>query len=212
MDRKVVRRTGSQAIGRVEISVRLAGTAYTGAMQATRPTSPNSRQPGSCGCYRRPIVCFVVLMTVLLMTSCATLRTDDRVRVTVSNIEVIEATLLEQLYLVTLRIQNRGDTPLAISGASFDLDINGRGFGSGVSDQQVEVAPFSDSKLEVRMVSTVFGMLRLINGMQNRDGEPVSYSISGRFSTGQGFGSVGFRESGEIELPGRDKNPSGEIL
>lgn len=149
---------------------------------------------------------------MLLVTSCATLGTDDRVRVTVSNIEVIEATLLEQLYLVTLRIQNRGETPLSISGASFDLDINGRGFGSGVSDQKVEVAPFSDSKLQVRMVSTVFGMLRLVNGMQNRNGEPVSYSISGRFSTGQGFGGVGFRESGEIELPGRDQNPSGEVL
>ena len=126
----------------------------------------------------------------------------DAVRVTVSDIEVIEASMLEQLYRVTLRVQNRDDQAIEIRGGSFDLAINGSDFGSGVTDQHLSVAAFSDAKLEVRMVSTVFGMLRLIRGLQARDGEPLGYEISGRFSVGGDFGGLRFHEAGEITLPG----------
>ena len=59
---------------------------------------------------------------------------------------------------------------------------------------------FSDATLEVRMVSTVFGMLRLIRGLQARDGEPLAYEISGRFSLDGHFGGLRFHEAGEISL------------
>ena len=126
----------------------------------------------------------------------------DAVRVTVSDIEVIEASMLEQLYRITLRVQNRNDEAIEIRGGSFDLAINGSDFGSGVTDQHLSVPAFSDAKLEVRMVSTVFGMLRLIRGLQARDGEPLAYEISGRFSVGGQFGGLHFHEAGEVALPG----------
>lgn len=127
---------------------------------------------------------------------------SDTLKVTVSNIEVIEATFLEQLYRVTLRIQNRSDRPLTLSGGSFDLELNGRDFGSGVTDEGVTIDPFSDAQVDVRMVSTVFGIVRLVQGLQNRQGEPLTYQISGRFST-DGLIPLSFNESGEIELPER---------
>jgi len=143
-----------------------------------------------------------VLVMVLIVTGCAGLGGyRDNVRVTVSNVQVIDATVLEQLYEVTLRIQNRSERALAIRGGSFDLAINGRDFGSGVTDQQVTVPAYSDAQVTVRMVSTVFGMLRLFQGLQEEGRDRLDYEISGHFSLVDAFGGVSFHESGEIALP-----------
>jgi LEA14-like dessication related protein len=150
---------------------------------------------------RRQAVALTWLSLALTLSGCSTLGlAPDTLKVTVSNIEVVEATLLEQLYRVTLRIQNRSDQSVTLSGGSFDLNLNGREFGSGVTDQAVTIPPFSDAQIDVRMVSTVFGIVRLVQGMQTRQGEPLSYEISGRFSTG-GLVPLAFSESGEIDLP-----------
>jgi LEA14-like dessication related protein len=124
----------------------------------------------------------------------------DPVRVTVSDIRVLEATLLEQLYQVTLRVQNRDQRALAIRGGSFDLVINGVDFGSGVTDQGLDIPAYSDAKLDVRMVSTAFGMLRLIRGLQARTGEPLRYEISGRLSVDGRIGGVSFSDGGEVNI------------
>ncbi len=151
-----------------------------------------------------------VVILLLVLGGCAGLGpSHDAVRVTLSDIRVLDATLLEQVYLVTLRVQNRGERALVIQGGSFDLDINGRAFGSGVSDQRLTVPAFADGKIEVRMVSTVFGMLRLIQGMQERKGQQIDYAISGRFSTQGSLAGVRFQESGEIALPSSGEVPQG---
>lgn len=145
---------------------------------------------------------WAVLLVVL--GGCASLRgSSDAVRVTVSDIRVLESTLLEQLYEVTLRIQNRQDREISVRGGSFDLEINGKDFGSGVTDARVTLAPYSDTKIDVRMVSTLFGILRLLQSLQDSDGGVLEYEISGRFSIAGQFGGIAFHEDGEVALPGR---------
>ncbi len=142
------------------------------------------------------------LAGLLLLSGCAGLGgTRDTVRVTVSDIKVLESTVFEQLYRVRLRIQNRSDTPLALRGGSFDLAINGRDFGSGVTDMAVEVPAYADAQIDVRMVSTVFGMLRLFQGMAGGERNALTYEIAGRFAVDGRLGAVSFLEAGELALP-----------
>lgn len=149
----------------------------------------------------RHFVRSALFATAWLLSGCTTLGlSSDSVKVTVSNIEVIEATLMEQLYRVTLRIQNRSNRRLSITGGRFDLELNGRDFGSGVTNQAATIEPFSDAQVDVRMVSTVFGIVRLVQGFQDRGDRPLDYEISGYLST-DGMIGVPFRDSGEIALP-----------
>jgi LEA14-like dessication related protein len=142
------------------------------------------------------------LILAALLSGCAGLgKYREPVRVSVSNIQIIEATVLEQLYAVTLRIQNANAYPFTVRGGSFDLEINGRDFGHGVTDNAVTVPPFGDAKVEVRMVSTLFGMLRLVQGFQERERESLDYRISGRLQLDEVYGGIGFSESGELSLP-----------
>jgi LEA14-like dessication related protein len=154
---------------------------------------------------RRKHAAWLSCALVLLWTGgCASLVGGrEAPRVSVSDVQLLEATLLEQLYAVTLRVQNPSDRPLALRGGSFDLEINGRDFGHGVSDSQVTVPAFGDAKVEVRMVSTLFGMVRLVQGLQDRRGEALTYEISGWLKIDGRLGGVGFREDGELALPQR---------
>jgi LEA14-like dessication related protein len=147
-----------------------------------------------------------LVLPLLLASACAGVGYRDAVRVTVSDIRVLESTLLEQLYSVRLRIQNRAQQPIDIRGGSFDLAINGRAFGSGVTDQSVTIPAYADATLDVRMVSTVFGMLRLIQSLQAEGGPALGYEISGRFSVANSFGGVRFYDAGEIALPRTSAN------
>jgi LEA14-like dessication related protein len=151
------------------------------------------------GRYATAVMAAIVLV---LSAGCASFGSGrEAPRVSLSDIRVLEASLFEQQYAVTLRIQNPSDRSLSLRGSSVDLEVNGRDFGHGVSDDHVTVPPFGDAKIEVRMVSTLFGMVRLIQGLRDRGAEPLTYELSGWLKVDGRLGSVGFREAGEFALP-----------
>lgn len=140
---------------------------------------------------------------LVCISGCSTLGTKpDAIRVTVSHIALEEATLLEQLYTVTVRVQNHSGSALGVRGGSFDLAINGREFGSGVSNAKVDIGAFEDAQIELRIVSTLFGMMHLIQGMQAQRDGVLSYEISGRIAIEGSLTGLSFREQGEFG-PGR---------
>ncbi len=149
----------------------------------------------------RALGIFACLLLIGGLSGCASLSSDrEPVRVTVSDLRMIEATMLEQLYGLTLRIQNPNDTPIQFQGMSFELEINGREFGSGVSDSQVTVPAFGDAKVEVRMVSTLFRLFRQLQSLQNESNGPLGYEISGRIALADSLGWLWFEEQGELDL------------
>jgi LEA14-like dessication related protein len=53
-----------------------------------------------------------------------------------------------------LRIQNPNDTDLDVTGLKFDLDINDKFFGSGISDQRLTIGRLSSGVIRVEAVTT----------------------------------------------------------
>ena len=158
--------------------------------------------PGGRALARRSQWMVVVAICMLASVfGCSTLgKHSETLRVTLSNIEVKEAALLEQLYTVTLRVQNRSEWPLSVRGGSFNLAINGRDFSAGVSNAHVDIPAYADAQIQLRMVSTLFSLLRLIQGMQDGSGRPLAYEISGHIKIAGSYGRLSFREQGEIGL------------
>jgi len=72
----------------------------------------------------------------LAMTAagCATVD-SEALRVSVASISVSNASLLEQRYLLRVRLQNPSGQELKLDGLVYDLSLNGRLFARGVSDQ-----------------------------------------------------------------------------
>lgn len=120
--------------------------------------------------------------------------------VTVSDIDLVDATLLEQRFALTLRVQNPNDADISISGLDFDVQINGRHFARGVSDRAVTLPRFGEAVLEVDAVSDLASVLRQLMEL-GKDGRPgLEYRVSGRLAT-RSLGSVPFESRGELTLP-----------
>lgn len=123
----------------------------------------------------------VLLMAwaLTVLTGCASLSTNmEPPRVSLSNVRVLGVTLLEQQYVLTMRIQNPNDRALHISGLSFELDINGEKFANGVSNQKVTIPGYGQGTLDVTGTSTLAGLLRQLSELEHM--QELKYELKGK--------------------------------
>mgnify|MGYP003412842956 CR=1 FL=1 len=86
--------------------------------------------------------------------------------------------------------------------AALNLDVMGRRFASGVSDEAGTVPRFGEAIVAVPVTVSVLRMARQVIGML--DGKPVdkvTYSMSGKLHGASMFGTQRFGSKGEFELP-----------
>jgi len=142
----------------------------------------------------------ILPLIIIFLTGCAGLdQKQSDVKVTLVNLQMLESTLLEQRFILSLRVQNRSPQSLSIHGMSFDIEVNGKDFASGTSDQKTTIEAFTDELIEVKMSSTLFGIIRQIQAMQQKQDQSLSYVISGRIYNGDLFG-ITFREADEFDF------------
>jgi hypothetical protein len=139
---------------------------------------------------------------LLLLAACASLPDRDPLQVTVAGIEPLAGEGMEARLMVKLRVQNPNDTPVDFNGVSLNLDVMGRAFASGVSDQAGTVPRFGETVVAVPVTVSLMRMARQVMGML--DGKPVdkvTYSLTGKLNGASFGGTQRFSTQGEFELP-----------
>ncbi len=141
-----------------------------------------------------------LLLLPLLLVGCATLGTETAPKVTLINILPKEMGVLAQQYELEIGVLNRSPEPLALKGMSFSLEVNGRSFADGVSNQAVEIPGLSSGRVTAEVSSTLFGVLRQLQAF-SRDGRlKVDYRLAGTlYLQGSGFG-IPFSSRDELML------------
>ena len=150
----------------------------------------------------RLVRAWLALLVTLALSACASLPGRDPLQVSVAGIESMAGEGMELRLLVKLRVQNPNDTPIEYDGVALDVDVMGRDFASGVSDQVGTVPRFGEAVVAVPVTVSVMRMVRQVMGML--DGKPVdkvTYSLSGKLSGASLFGTQRFSSKGEFELP-----------
>jgi len=144
---------------------------------------------------------FLLAVAALAMAGCASLPQKDPLQVTVAGIEGLPGEGMEVRMLVKLRVQNPNEAAINYTGVYMKLDVLGKTFASGVSDQSGVVPGFGEAVVAVPVTVSVLRMVRQVVGML--DGQPVDtirYEMSGKLSGGL-FGTERFESKGEFELP-----------
>jgi LEA14-like dessication related protein len=143
-----------------------------------------------------------LLLLVMLIAGCASLPSHDPLQVNVAGIEPLQGEGMELRLLVKLRVQNPNDAPVEYNGASLNLEVMGRSFATGVSDQAGTVPRFGEAIVAVPVTVSMMRMARQVLGML--DGKPVdkiTYAMNGKLNGASLFGTQRFTASGEFELP-----------
>jgi len=145
----------------------------------------------------------ILLIICLLLSACAGITYHaESPQISVKNIQLVDAQLLEQSYELTLRVQNTNDFPLFIKGLSYKLHINGAEFAHGVSKQTLDMLPYEEQLLTVSLVSNTLGLIQQFKALNSK---AVNFRLSGRVSHGTIANSVSlynlpFEKTGTFDL------------
>ena len=149
------------------------------------------------------IACALCLLTAFSgLAGCSGLfQTLERPRINIANITAQEVKLFEQVFDLELRIQNPNDLSLEINGLAFELEVNGKRFATGVSNQNVTVDRFSSAVIHVEAITTLWGFLRQIAEYQQTRTPHVTYRLKGSISSGSPNIKLPFDDGGEFTVP-----------
>lgn len=144
--------------------------------------------------------CLIAL--VLLLLGCAGLYQNmERPRINIANIVPRDIKIFEQVFDLELRIQNPNNTPLEVNGLAFDLELNGKRFASGVSNQSLVIDRLSSDVIHVEAITTLVGFLRQVAEYQETPIPRVGYRIVGSIYSGSSNVKLRFDDVGEIKIP-----------
>lgn len=143
---------------------------------------------------------WIAWLAALAVTACVSLQQLQPPHITVADIDLVDATLFEQRFALTLRVQNPNGADIAIRGLNVDVEVNGQHFARGVSDQAVTLPRFGEALLEVNAVSDLGSLWRQIMALRKGGHEGLEYRITGRLAMGT-LGDVPFESRGELKLP-----------
>jgi LEA14-like dessication related protein len=139
--------------------------------------------------------------SLLSMASCASMSRRDPVEVYVVGIEPLQGAGLELRMLVKLRVQNPNEAPIEYNGVSLSMDVQGKRFASGVSNETGTIPRFGEAVISVPVSASALRMVR--GAMQVFGAEAtgkIEYELRGKLA-GSLANTVRFSSKGEMELP-----------
>jgi hypothetical protein len=141
------------------------------------------------------------LMFVLALSGCAALPGREPVKVNLVGIEPLPGQGMELRLAVKLRVQNPNDSAIDYDGVFLDVDVQGSGFASGVSDEKGTIGRFGDVVITVPVSVSAGAVLRQALGFASGDApSKVSYSMHGKIGSSL-VGAVRFQSNGQVDLP-----------
>jgi LEA14-like dessication related protein len=150
---------------------------------------------------KRYALVFWLTAMLALLTGCAGSSPHmEPLSVTLSDIQPGQMGLLEQEYLIKIRVQNPNNVEIPVTGLSYRIELNGKSFAKGVSKQDVTVPAFGELVLDATAVGGLSGILTQIAQFQKGVPDKVSYRLSGKLASTSS--SYPFDVVDNIELPG----------
>ncbi len=118
--------------------------------------------------------------------------------VTVADIRAEGGNLLEQRFLLTLRVTNPNRFEIPVEGVSFTLDVAGEPFARGVGNKPVTIPAMGEALVEVKATAGLAGLvLRQFKNL-GRGLDKLEYRLQGRLVSGS-FGAYDFDQRGELD-------------
>jgi hypothetical protein len=150
----------------------------------------------------RRVYLLLLAVLTLFLSACASMPGREPLQVTVADIESLPGEGMELRMLVKLRVQNPSESALEYDGVYVKLEVQGKTYATGISDEQGVIPRFGEAVVEVPVtISAVRAALNAYGLMRGGAPEKLNYHASGHFG-GSVFGSMSFSAEGDVALPG----------
>lgn len=122
-------------------------------------------------------------------------------QVSLADVALIEANILEQRFALRLRIQNPNAFSLPINALTYALEIDDQAFLKGQSNHPVTVPRFGSEFLDVEAISNLAGIARQLKNLLREHRTNVRYRLVGTAYLGPNDRRLPFEHAGQIDLP-----------
>lgn len=141
------------------------------------------------------------MLIVAAVTACSTMPKDfETPKFGIADIAPKDVAVFEQRFDVQLRIQNPNNFDLGINGIRFQIDLNEKEFGNGMSGQAVTIPRFGSEVITAEVITGLGGFLRQMQGM-SASATKLRYRLKGKaFAQAPSSFTIPFDENGEIDL------------
>jgi LEA14-like dessication related protein len=111
-----------------------------------------------------------------------------------------EISPLEQVLDLSLRVRNPNNRPLTLTGARFELDLDGRPILRGLSNARVEIPRLGSALMRAEGSTTTIGLIKQI--FEFSPDQPLRYRLKGvAFADGLlAEEGIPFESAGELDL------------
>lgn len=145
---------------------------------------------------------WLLFVVVALLAACAPRL--QKPEISLAGIDLVGLGLLEQRFVLRLRIRNPNDVDLPVNALNFDVELNARHFARGVSDKPVIIPRQGETILEVKTVSRLGDVIKPLRDAQKNGRERIGYRVFGSIEL-EGIGSFPFDRSGDVPLSALEK-------
>ena len=146
---------------------------------------------------RMRATCTAIFLAVLLVGCSGRLQKPE---VSLAGVDLVGFGLLEQRFVLKVRIRNPNDVELPINALSFEVELDGRHFARGVSEKPVVVPRQGESVLDVNAASRLGAVLKPLRDAQKEGRDRINYRVYGDIEL-EGRGRYPFERTGEVPLP-----------
>lgn len=141
---------------------------------------------------------WLVVIVGLLLSACTGVGgMVEKPRVSLAGVEIEGLGLLEQQFLVSLRISNPNDIAVAINGVDFSLNLNGEHFASGMSREEVTLPRLGETVVKLKVTTRLDRLWKQLRSLQSGD-KPLGYQLTGRLYAPWIPGGVSFERKDEL--------------
>lgn len=149
----------------------------------------------------------LVLCLALLPLACASLEDTQPPTIHLSNVRIGTAGLFAQELFLDVRIGNPNDVDLPLAGLTFTLDINGREFATGLSNETVTVPRLGYATVSVAGTTDTLSVIRQL--MTIGESDRVAFRLHGLAYVGHAGISrrVPYERIGELSLVPSGRGP-----
>lgn len=146
---------------------------------------------------------FLLLVSVLLFSGCASLPTNKPIApsVVVESVRPLNLSLSGQKLEFRLRIDNPNGFDLPVEGLKFAAKLGGDKIADGISNERVTVPANSDAILQVEVKAGLGKVLNRLRDMLKGDDVKLDYDVSGTVKLATWPTAIPFNVDGELENP-----------
>jgi LEA14-like dessication related protein len=141
-----------------------------------------------------------IVAWALALFLCACAARMEKPTVTLADLDIESVGLFEQQFLLKLRVKNPNDVDIPVEGLNFDVELNGKPFASGVSNQAVTIPRLGEAVLPVRATSNLAAFLRQWKDPESLGRPGLDYRVRGNLRV-SGYGALPFDHRGQVAVP-----------